>query len=116
MGSITNPKLMELHHSELNVLKQLNHPNCISCHEVITSDKECFIITDKCEGGDLDMYAKKRGYLTEEAAAPFLKDILSGLIYLADMHIVHRDLKVANVFLHRDKAKIADFGFAVFAQ
>jgi serine/threonine protein kinase len=28
------------------------------------------------------------------------------------MGIIHRDLKVANIFIHDGKVKIADFGFA----
>jgi serine/threonine protein kinase len=35
---------------------------------------------------------------------------------LAEQHIVHRDIKVANVFLKDGVAKIADFGFAKRAQ
>jgi serine/threonine protein kinase len=31
------------------------------------------------------------------------------------MHCVHRDLKLANVFISNGTAKIADFGFATFA-
>lgn len=41
-----------------------------------------------------------------------MADIFSGLTYLASKGIVHRDLKIANVFMHNDVAKIADFGFA----
>ena len=46
------------------------------------------------------MYVKKRGVLDENTAAKFIKDIFEGLLYLASMNIVHRDIKVANVFLN----------------
>jgi serine/threonine protein kinase len=35
---------------------------------------------------------------------------------LAENNIVHRDIKVANIFINNGRAKIADFGFAVFAK
>lgn len=39
--------------------------------------------------------------------------IFQGLKYLASKHIIHRDFKVANVFVGDGGAcKIADFGFA----
>jgi serine/threonine protein kinase len=37
-------------------------------------------------------------------------------MYLAEKNVIHRDLKVANIFLHNGKAKIADFGFAKFTK
>lgn len=39
-------------------------------------------------------------------------DVFSGLSYLASKDIIHRDLKIANIFMHNGVAKIADFGFA----
>ena len=45
-----------------------------------------------------------------------MKDIFSGLLYLSKKNVIHRDLKVANVFLHNGRAKIADFGFAKFTK
>jgi len=38
------------------------------------------------------------------------------LLYLSEQNVIHRDLKVANVFMHNGKAKIADFGFAKFTK
>ena len=35
---------------------------------------------------------------------------------MSQKNVIHRDLKVANVFLHNGRAKIADFGFAKFTK
>ena len=43
-------------------------------------------------------------------------DIFKGLRYLAQNFVIHRDIKVANVFLNNGIAKIADFGFAKFTK
>lgn len=42
-----------------------------------------------------------------------IADVYGGLYYLSSKGIVHRDLKIANIFMKDGKAKIADFGFAV---
>lgn len=50
--------------------------------------------------------------MKEAEAETYIRDIFKGLVYLADNHIIHRDLKVANIFINDGEAKIADFGFA----
>ena len=39
-------------------------------------------------------------------------DVYQGLKYISGLNIIHRDFKVANIFLHNGVAKLADFGFA----
>jgi serine/threonine protein kinase len=34
---------------------------------------------------------------------------------MSSLHVVHRDLKVSNVFLHKGSYKLGDFGFAIRA-
>jgi serine/threonine protein kinase len=55
---------------------------------------------------------KHSGCLIEERAKPLIKSIFEGLFYLSEKNIIHRDLKVANIFIHNGVPKIADFGFA----
>lgn len=45
-------------------------------------------------------------------ARKIIYETYSALKYLSDNHIIHRDLKVANIFLNNGVSKIADFGFA----
>ena len=40
------------------------------------------------------------------------KDIVSGFIEMAERHFLHRDLKLANIFMNSGRALLADFGFA----
>ena len=55
---------------------------------------------------------KKRGRLGEEEVKRFMGDIIKGFLELAEFGYLHRDLKLANIFLREGKAVIADFGFA----
>ena len=42
-----------------------------------------------------------------------MKQILEGVLYLHEAGIIHRDLKLGNLFLNNDlEVKIGDFGLA----
>jgi serine/threonine protein kinase len=56
---------------------------------------------------------RKRKKLTETEAQSILKQLLAGYRDLHELGIVHRDLKLANVFVRRGQVKLADFGFAI---
>lgn len=55
---------------------------------------------------------RDKKYMKEEEAEPYVRGIYKGLMYLAENGVVHRDIKVSNIFIHDGEAKIADFGFA----
>lgn len=55
---------------------------------------------------------KRKNRLTEFEARPYLRQITCGVEYLHNVHVVHRDLKLGNLFLHGDQVKIGDFGLA----
>ena len=55
---------------------------------------------------------KKKKKLTETETIKILKDIVYGFVEIGDSGFLHRDLKLANIFMHENTAKIADFGFA----
>lgn len=54
---------------------------------------------------------KNRGRLKELEVRYYVKQIVQGLIYLRDKLIIHRDLKLGNLFIDKDmQIKIGDFG------
>lgn len=56
---------------------------------------------------------KRRKALTEPETRFYVKQILSGVQYLHNNKIIHRDLKLGNLFLNDDlQIKIGDFGLA----
>lgn len=38
----------------------------MKCFDIISSDNNCYMILELCNGGDLDIYAKKKGFLSED--------------------------------------------------
>lgn len=60
---------------------------------------------------------KRRKALTEPEVRYYMKQILLGCIYLHDAKIIHRDLKLGNLFLDDNmNIKIGDFGLATTVQ
>lgn len=56
---------------------------------------------------------RRRKTVTEPETRYFVKQIVEACIYLHDKRIIHRDLKLGNLFLNDQmEIKIGDFGLA----
>lgn len=98
---------------EIRILKLVNHPNVVKLYEIIETSKTIFLIMEFVPCGELFDYIVARSKLTEEQAAHFYQQILSGLEYLHKMNVIHRDLKPENLLLdENNNIKIVDFGLS----
>ncbi|KAF8943241.1 hypothetical protein BGZ47_005665 [Haplosporangium gracile] len=102
--------------TEISVLSQVRHRNCVSLLEMFETEDAVFLITDLAEGGELFEQLLQKGCYTEGDAARLVREILLGVEYLHSMEIVHRDLKPENL-LFLDKSEnarllITDFGLS----
>ena len=103
--------------NEINVLKQLDHPNIVRINEFFEDLRRLYIVMEYCKGGELFSEIMKRGKVTENHSASIMKQIFLTLEYLHNKGIVHRDIKSENILLE-DKhdilnIKIIDFGSAI---
>lgn len=107
---------------EIDILKEVDHPNIIRLEAVYEDQKYLHLITELCTGGELfDRIIQKtnseEGHFSERDAAKLIRDICDAIAYCHDVkQIVHRDLKPEN-FLYKtsdDDApiKIIDFGLS----
>jgi len=109
---------------EIQVLKELDHPNIIKIFEYYVDNKNHYIITELLTGGELYETIVKCHKFNEKKAAFILKQILSALNYLHSKGIVHRDIKPENILVQNiDKKKnkmeeihikLIDFGASNF--
>ena len=105
-------KLQELFASELSIMKRLNHKNLLHCYENLQTSNNYYLILNYCNNGDLKSYLINNGSLPEDEAVHFLKQIMNGFKVLVEHKIMHRDIKLANLFLNDNTVVIGDFGFA----
>lgn len=74
------PKLEELVKTEIKVLKGCKNDNVIRFVDSFRTDNYVFIITEFCNGGDLEKYLEKKKQIPEDEATVFLKQILNGFM------------------------------------
>lgn len=100
--------------NEIKWLRTSNHENIVKFFAQTADIHNIFIIMEFCKYGSLKLLQQERIQITEHECRYFMKNIFSGLEYLHNKQIIHRDLKLANIFLYDNlKAKIGDFGLAI---
>lgn len=91
----------------------LKHPNIVRLYDVIETDKYIGIILDYASGGELFDHILAHRFLKEKDACRLFAQLISGVWYIHERKIVHRDLKLENLLLDRNRnVIITDFGFA----
>lgn len=80
---------------------------------MINDDTRIGIVLEYASGGELFDYILNHRYLKDNAARRLFAQLISGVGYLHKKGIVHRDLKLENLLLDRNRnIIITDFGFA----
>ncbi|EAW10133.1 serine/threonine-protein kinase [Aspergillus clavatus NRRL 1] len=113
-------KLVDLPKSELRVimleidlLKNLDHPNIVKYHGFVKSVETLNIILEYCENGSLHSISKNFGRFPENLVGLYMSQVLHGLLYLHEQGVIHRDIKGANILTTKEGlVKLADFGVA----
>ena len=101
---------------EVNLLKQLKHPNIVTYKDSFFDNENCLnIVMVFCEMGD--MYTKirkqKGEYFPEETIFLWIAQLCLALSYVHDKQILHRDIKTQNIFIQNEHTiRIGDFGIA----
>ncbi|XP_053317820.1 death-associated protein kinase 3 [Spea bombifrons] len=102
---------------EVDILREIQHPNIITLHDVFENRTDVVLILELVSGGELFDFLAQKESLTEEEATMFLKQILDGVHYLHHKSIAHFDLKPENIMLldqtsPNPRIKLIDFGIA----
>ena len=102
--------------SEIELLKQCDHPNIVKSYKSFREDDKIHIIMEYFDNGSLKDYIRalnkknKRNNKKEEIWNIFYQ-CMSGLNYLHSNKVIHRDIKPENIFMTKNRIiKIGDFG------
>ena len=111
--------------NEFNILKKLDHPNIVKIFEFYDSNSNYYIITEYCKYGEL--YRHIYYNYSERQLCVLFYQVFSGLCYLHENNIIHRDIKLENIMISDIEKdiitkeeyfwiKIIDFGTAKIFQ
>ncbi|ORY38056.1 kinase-like domain-containing protein, partial [Leucosporidium creatinivorum] len=112
-GNVDTAQRGEKVRREIEVLKAVRHPNIVRLYDVIETEKYIGIVIEYASGGELFDHILAHRYLKERDASRLFAQLISGVSYLHAKGVVHRDLKLENLLLDRNRnCIITDFGFA----
>ncbi|KAJ1889908.1 hypothetical protein LPJ66_007777 [Kickxella alabastrina] len=98
---------------EIAALKAVNFSYIVRLHDIIETERYIGIVIEYASGGELFDHILAHRQLKEIDACRLFAQLIAGVSYLHASNIVHRDLKLENLLLDRNRnIKITDFGFA----
>ena len=94
-------------------MKELKHDNIVGLHDVIHSENKLMLVFEYMDK-DLKKYMDTYGSpLPPEKIKSFMFQLLRGVAFCHERHVLHRDLKPQNLLINRrGELKLADFGLA----
>ncbi|XP_013148416.1 PREDICTED: serine/threonine-protein kinase PLK1 [Papilio polytes] len=118
-GKIVSKKLMvkssqkEKMAQEISIHRSLQHKHVVGFHSFFEDSLNIYIVLELCKRRSMMELHKRRKAITEPETRFYMRQILLGVQYLHSRRIIHRDLKLGNLFLDDDLCvKIGDFGLA----
>lgn len=91
----------------------MKHKNIVQFWRAFAFQNSTYLVLELCPNGSLMDMVKRRKGLTEPEVRFYSVQIAGAIKYMHSKGIIHRDLKMGNIFLDAQmNAKIGDFGLA----
>jgi polo-like kinase 1 len=99
--------------SEIKIHKSLHHPQIVGFEHYFEDTENVYILLEMCHNQSLNELLKRRKRLTEIETQCYIVQMIKALKYLHSHRVIHRDLKLGNLFLtDKMELKVGDFGLA----
>jgi polo-like kinase 1 len=99
--------------AEIKIHRTLKHKNICLYKHYFEDRNNCYILLELCTNQSMNEMIKRRKRVTEPEAAYFMTQLLEATRYMHDNSVIHRDLKLGNLFLDKNMVvKVGDLGLA----
>ena len=99
--------------TEIKIHRTMKHSNICEYKHFFEDKTNCYILLELCHNQSMNELIKRRKSLTEEEARYFMIQIIDAVSFMHDANVIHRDLKLGNLFLNKHlNIKVGDFGLA----
>jgi len=112
-ASLTKARHKQKLQSEIKIHRAQNHAHIVHFEDVFEDKDNVYIIMELCTNQTMLEVVKRKKRLSEGETRRFMHQIIDGVRHLHENNVIHRDLKLGNLFLGAgDIVKIGDFGLA----
>ncbi|KAM6250111.1 serine/threonine-protein kinase PLK1 [Porphyrio hochstetteri] len=110
---LVKPHQKEKMSMEIAIHRSLSHRHVVGFHGFFEDADFVYVVLELCRRRSLLELHKRRKALSEPEVRYYLRQTILGCQYLHSHRVIHRDLKLGNLFLSDDmEVKIGDFGLA----
>ncbi|EJD40166.1 Pkinase-domain-containing protein [Auricularia subglabra TFB-10046 SS5] len=104
-------------YAEIKIHRSLDHPNIVRFRECFEDTENVYMTLELCDAGSLMDLLRRRKRFTEPEARFFMVQLIGACNYMHDNQVIHRDLKLGNLFLDKNmNVKVGDFGLAALIE
>ena len=100
-GVSQDPLIRARFRREMSILERLSHPHIVSYFGGGEDDGTLFYVMELIDGGTVKSLLQIKGVFDWQIVAELTRQISSALQYAHNHGVIHRDLKLSNLFLSR---------------
>lgn len=112
-ASLTKSRAKQKLMSEIKIHRALHNHNVVGFEHFFEDAENVYILLELCQNQTMNEMLRRRKRLTEIEVQCYIVQCINALKYLHSHRVIHRDLKLGNLFLNEKmEIKIGDFGLA----
>eukprot|EP00730_Choanoeca_flexa_P001126 TRINITY_DN10488_c0_g1_i1.p1 TRINITY_DN10488_c0_g1~~TRINITY_DN10488_c0_g1_i1.p1 ORF type:complete len:652 (+),score=201.66 TRINITY_DN10488_c0_g1_i1:146-2101(+) len=112
-STLTKHRAKEKLKTEIQIHRSLHHQYIVGFHSFFEDSDNVYILLELCSNQSMMELHKRRRGMSEPEARWFLLQIAEATSYMHQRKVIHRDLKLGNLFLNdRMEVKVGDYGLA----